>query len=299
MKNIALVLSSGGARGCAHIGAIKVLEKNGFNITSVAGTSMGALVGGIYSTGQLSAFEEWICALDMMEVLRLTDFSISSKGLVKGKKVFERIREIIPDRNIEDLNIPFCAVATDILKGTEVVFSEGNLYEAIRASISIPNVFQPHRIGDMYLVDGGLMNPIPVNRVKRSDEDILVVVNVSAPIPCEHRDEEKDLHSENKYSEQIRAIREKLGNYFPFMDNDDDDDNEEIDGIGIFNLSSKSIGTMMRKIAELTLEKHQPDILINLPKESYSTYDFYKAKEIIKEGEEAALDALRLSGYLA
>jgi NTE family protein len=298
MRNIALVLSSGGARGCAHIGVIKVLEKNGFKITSVAGTSMGALVGGIYSTGQLSAFEEWISTIDMMEVLRLTDFSISSKGLVKGKKVFERIREIVPDRNIEDLNIPFCAVATDILKGTEVVFSEGNLFEAIRASISIPNVFQPHRIGDMYLVDGGLLNPIPVNRVKRSGEDILVVVNVSAPIPWEHRDEEKELHSEHRYSEQIKAIREKLGNYFPFMDHDDDDENEEIDGIGIFNLSSKSIGTMMRKIAELTLEKHQPDILINLPKESYGTYDFYKAKEIIEEGEEAALDALRLSGYI-
>jgi NTE family protein len=267
MRNIALVLSSGGARGCAHIGVIKVLEKNGFKITSVAGTSMGALVGGIYSTGQLSAFEEWISTIDMMEVLRLTDFSISSKGLV-------------------------------ILKGTEVVFSEGNLFEAIRASISIPNVFQPHRIGDMYLVDGGLLNPIPVNRVKRSGEDILVVVNVSAPIPWEHRDEEKELHSEHRYSEQIKAIREKLGNYFPFMDHDDDDENEEIDGIGIFNLSSKSIGTMMRKIAELTLEKHQPDILINLPKESYGTYDFYKAKEIIEEGEEAALDALRLSGYI-
>jgi NTE family protein len=299
MRNTALVLSSGGARGCAHIGAIKVLEKHGFKITSVAGTSMGALVGGIYSTGQLSAFEEWISSLDMMEVLRLTDFSISSKGLVKGKKVFEKIREIVPDRNIEDLNIPFCAVATDILKGVEVVFNDGNLYDAIRASISIPNVFQPHRIGDMYLVDGGLMNPIPVNRVKRSGDDIMVVVDVSAPIHYEHREEVKEEHAEHRYSEQIMAIREKLGNYFPFMDNDDDDDNDEIDGIGIFNLSSKSIGTMMRKIAELTLEKAQPDILINLPKESFSTYDFYKAKEIIEEGEAAAIDALRLSGYIA
>jgi NTE family protein len=299
MRNTALVLSSGGARGCAHIGAIKVLEKYGFKITSVAGTSMGALVGGIYSTGQLSAFEEWISSLDMMEVLRLTDFSISSKGLVKGKRVFEKIREIVPDRNIEDLNIPFCAVATDILKGTEIVFSEGNLFEAIRASISIPNVFQPYRIGDMYLVDGGLMNPIPVNRVKRSGNDIMVVVDVSAPIHYEHKDEANEHPSEHKYSEQIKAIREKLGNYFPFMDNIDDEDNEEIDGIGIFNLSSKSIGTMMRKIVELTLEKARPDILINLPKESFSTYDFYKAREIIEDGEAAAIDALKLSGYIA
>ena len=129
-KNVALVLSSGGARGFAHIGVIKVLEKEGFKITSVAGTSMGALVGGIYATGQLTNFEEWICSLDIKEVLRLTDLSISNKGLVKGKKIIEKMKEIVPERNIEDLAIPFCAVATDILNGTEKIFTRGKLYDA-------------------------------------------------------------------------------------------------------------------------------------------------------------------------
>lgn len=286
MKNVALVLSSGGARGYAHVGAIKVLERNGFRISSIAGTSMGALVGGIYATGQLQIFEEWVCSLDIKEVLRLTDFTISKKGLVKGKKVIEKIKEIVPDRKIEDLSIPYCAVATDIIEGTEVLFTKGNLYDAIRASISIPTVFQPHRIGTRYFVDGGLMNPIPVNRVKRTGNDILVVVDVSAPIPYERKTEVNDKYSDSRYAEQIRLITEKVSNLIPSKKKDDLD-------LGIFNLSNKSIGTMMRKIAELTLEKHQPDILVNISKESFGTYDFYKAKEIISEGEEAMINALK------
>lgn len=286
IRDVALVLSSGGARGYAHVGVIKVLERNGFRITSIAGTSMGALVGGIYATGRLNAFERWANSLDIMEVLKLTDFTISKKGLVKGKKVIEKIKEIVPERNIEDLEIPFCAVATDILNGTEVLFTKGNLYEAVRASISIPTVFQPHRIGKRYFVDGGLINPIPVNRVKRSDNDILVVVDVSAPIPYDKKTVDAEQYNDSRYSEQIRIIREKLNNLIPSRKENDED-------ISIFNLSNMSIGTMMRRISELTLEKHRPDLLISISKESFSTYDFYKATEIISEGEEAAVRALK------
>lgn len=284
-RNVALVLSSGGARGCAHIGAIKALEQNGFNITSIAGTSMGALVGGIYATGQLQLFEDWISSLDMMEVLKLTDFSISKKGLVKGEKVINKIRQIVPERNIEDLVIPFCAVATDIIQGTETVFTEGDLYEAIRASISIPTVFQPLRLNDHYYVDGGLTNPIPVNRVKRFDDDLLVVVDVSAPIPYQKKMIESIQPANNKYSEKIELIKAKFNSLIPSQ--------KKSENIEIFNLSNRSIGTMMRKISELTLEKHQVDLLISISKESFSTYDFYKAKEIIKEGEEVTLNALK------
>ena len=259
-KNIALVLSSGGARGCAHIGAIKVLNQNGYNITSVAGTSMGALVGGIYATGQLEQFEDWISSLDIKEVLRLTDFSISKKGLLKGKKVIDKIKQIVPERNIEDLSIPFCAVATDIIKETEFVFTEGNLYEAIRASISIPTVFQPVKISNRYFVDGGLTNPIPVNRVKRYKDDLLVVVNVSSPVPYEKKLTEAEKLSDSKYSEQIKLIKEKLNNLIPTKKTDD---------IGIFNLTNNSIGTMMRKISDLTLEQQKPDLLINISKEAF------------------------------
>jgi NTE family protein len=284
MKNAALVLSAGGARGCAHIGAIKILEKNGFKITSIAGTSMGSLVGGIYATGHMADFEEWLSSLDIREVLKLTDFTISTKGLVKGKKVIEKIREIVPGHNIEDLPIPFCAVATDIIEGKEAVFTSGNLYEAIRASISIPTVFLPHRIGERYYVDGGITNPVPVNRVKRTGDDILVVVDVSAPIPFNKKKHDNNHFKDSIHSAQIDKIRNKLSNLIPEKKSDD---------IGLFNLSNKSISTMMRKISDLTLEKYQPDLLIRISRESYSTYDFYKAKEIIKEGEDAAMNALK------
>jgi NTE family protein len=285
-RNVALVLSSGGARGYAHIGLIKVLQKNGFRISSVAGTSMGALVGGIFATGQLQTFEEWISSLDIKELLRLTDFSISKRGFVKGKKVIEKIKEIVPERNIEDLQVPFCAVATDIMSGTEALFTKGNLYDAIRASISIPTVFQPLKIGNRYFVDGGLVNPIPVNRVKRNKDDLLIVVDVSSPVSYEKKKKEPEQGPARKHLKQIRLIQGKLNHLIPTRKNED---------IGIFNLSNRSIGIMMRKISDLTLDKHQPDLLISISKESFGTYDFYKAKEIINEGEQSALKALKQS----
>jgi NTE family protein len=284
VKNVALVLSGGGARGCAHIGAIKVLEQNGFRITSVAGSSMGALVGGIYATGHLQIFEEWLSSIDTRELLKLTDFSLSKQGFIKGVKVIEKIKEIVPYRNIEDLLIPFCAVATDIIDGTEVVFTEGDLYEAIRASISIPTVFLPHKIGDRYLVDGSLLNPVPVNRVMRSSDDLLVVVDVSAYIPYEKKNIEDKQIPGNKYSGQLNLMKEKLSNIIPAAKPDD---------LSIFNLFSKSIGTMISKISDLTLEKYKPDLLIRISRESYSLYDFHKAKEIISEGEKATAEALK------
>jgi len=285
MKDIALVLSGGGARGYAHIGAIKVLEQYGFRITSIAGTSMGALIGGIYATGQLDAFEKWLISLDIREILRLTDITISKKGLVKGEKVIKKIKEIVPDRNIEDLRIPFCAVATDILSGKEVLFTRGDLYEAIRASISIPTVFQPPMIGDRYMVDGGILNPVPVNRVLRSGNDMLVVVNVCSTIPFHGKIAENERIPDKRNMRYAGLIREKLSNLKPAKKRQD---------IGIFNLSNRSIATMIARISELTLEIFHPDLLISVSKDSYNAYDFYKAKEIIKEGETAALQALKM-----
>ena len=282
-QNIALVLSSGGARGYAHIGAIKVLEKHGYHITSVAGTSMGAMIGGVFATGRLAEFESWLVSLDIKEVLRLSDFSISSKGFVKGKKIFERIKEIMPECFIEDLLIPYCAIATDILQGRETVFNKGSLYDAIRASVSIPTVFLPQQIGDHFYVDGGITNPIPVNRVKRNKGDILVVVDVNSPRPFQHREVSAETNNHEKHRDQIDMIHRKMNNFLP-----ENKGNE----IGIFNLMNRSITTMTRKISELTLEKHKPDLLISISVESFNAYDFYKAKEIIKEGEIATEDAL-------
>lgn len=286
-KNIALVLSSGGARGFAHIGAIKVLESEGYNITSVAGTSMGALVGGIYAAGQLREFEEWVRTLDIMEVLKLTDITISSRGFVKGKKVIEKMEEIVPARKIEDLLIPFSAVATDFIKGTEKVFTEGSLFDAIRASISIPTVFQPFKVGRDFFVDGGLVNPIPINRVVRHEGDILAVVDVNADIPHDEVNTLEEDVEDNRYMKIIRSLRSKTDKQIPKNKKDD---------IGLFNLNTRSISIMLNQIASLTLQHHSIDIMVHISRESYSTYDFYKASEIISAGEKATRKALGLAG---
>lgn len=284
-RNVALVLSSGGARGFAHIGAIKVLVSEGYNITSVAGTSMGALIGGIYASGHLKQFEEWVETLDRIEVLKLTDISVSRKGLVRGKKIIDAIKEIVPDCNIEELPIPFCAVATDLLKGEEKVFTTGSMFDAVRASISIPTFFQPFRKENVYFVDGGLVNPIPINRVARSGDDILAVVNVNSPLPPEPYEKEEH-HYSNLLMGRIRKLQVKLGNQIP---------KNKSDNIGILNLTNRSIGIMLNRIADLTLANHNVDIMIEISRASFGTYDFYKAAEIIRAGEAAAVRALRLN----
>jgi NTE family protein len=283
-KNVALVLSSGGARGFAHIGVINMLERYGYKITSVAGTSMGALVGGIYATGELKDLEDWVCSLDVMEVLKLTDISISKSGLVRGKKVIDKMKELVPDRNIENLSIPFCAVATDIINGKEKIFTEGNLYDAIRSSISIPNVFQPFQIGENFYVDGGVVNPIPVNRVKRTDNDLLFVVDVNAPVLPIREEQKPEEISDRKFLKKLKLFNKKLDKTIP---------EHPKDKIGMFNLTNRSVSLMLSRISTLTMEKCDADLVINISRDSFGTYDFYKAKEIIEEGAKAAEIAIK------
>ena len=179
MKKVALALSSGGPRGFAYIGAIEELLARGYEITSVAGASAGSLVGGVFAAGGLEAFKRWLFRLDPMKVVTLMDFSISRNHLVKGERVIDAIREQVPEINIEDLPIPFTAIATDLFTGEEVIFREGPLFEAIRASISIPSMFRPVRWKGRTLIDGGIANTFPLNRVQRTEGDILVGFNVN------------------------------------------------------------------------------------------------------------------------
>jgi NTE family protein len=283
-KQISLVLSSGGARGVAHIGVIKELEKQGFEIKSIAGTSMGALVGGMYATGELDVYKEWMCSLDKMDVFNLIDFTFSKNGIMKGDKILREMKRIIPDRNIEDLPIPFVAVATDISNDKDVVFNSGSLYDAIRASISIPTVFTPFVKDESYIVDGGVLNPIPINRVKRVDDDILVVVNVNARIPnIKPPLPENNNHEEKRYSKYINTVINKLNYFIP---------KHETDKLGYFSLLNKTMGLMLHQISLMTLEKYQPDILINVSRDSFGTYDFYKSEKLIEAGRKATIEAI-------
>jgi NTE family protein len=283
-KQVSLVLSSGGARGIAHIGVIEELEKQGFEIKSIAGTSMGALVGGMYATGELNVYKEWMCSLDKMDVFNLIDITFSRNGIMKGDKILRQMKRMIPDRNIEDLPVPYVAVAADISNDKEIVFNSGSLYEAIRASISIPTVFTPLIKEGFYIVDGGVLNPIPINRVKRTAGDILVVVDVNSRIPDEtHMKLENNNGEEKKYSKYINSFISKLNYFIPQNDTDK---------IGYFNLLNKTTGLMLHKISLMTLEKYKPDILIEVSKDSYGTYDFYKSEKIIETGRVATIKAL-------
>ena len=185
-KKVALVLASGGARGLAHIGAIEALESRQYEITSLAGCSAGALIGGIYAAGKLKEAKEWFLNLDIQKMLSLGDFKISKNYLMRGDKIVDAFREIVPDSKIEDLPIPVSLVASDMIHNREVVIETGSLFDAVRASVSIPVFFRPVPKGDMLLVDGGLLNACPLNRVRRQEGDILATLNISAPDSIEN-----------------------------------------------------------------------------------------------------------------
>ena len=285
-QKVALVLGSGGARGTAHIGVIRELIKEGYEISSISGTSMGALVGGIYATGKLDEYESWLCSLSKMDVFNLVDFTLSTKGIIKADKVLKEIQKFIPDRNIEDLPIKFAAVATDLNHKKEVVITEGSLFEAIRASISIPMVITPLLKNDTLFVDGGVLNPIPVNRVVRQEDDILIAVNVNAQIPYKKPIVEANHnwgYFEKLTNGKLSGFQKKLSKLFPESKNEN---------IGYFDLIGETSSLMLTQISKLTLEMNSPDILIEVSRESCGAFDFYKAVELIELGREATIKSM-------
>ncbi|MBX2843187.1 MAG: patatin-like phospholipase family protein [Flammeovirgaceae bacterium] len=269
-RSVALVLSSGGARGLAHIGVIEELLKNNYEIKSIAGTSMGAVIGGIYAAGKLQEFKEWACSVDKVKLLRLVDFTFSSQGFIRGDRVLNEIKKMVGHIHIEDLEIPYVAVATDIKEQVEVVFREGDLYEAIRSSMAIPTVFTPNIVDGKELVDGGILNPLPMDLVKRTPGDLLVVVNVNhnGPLP--------------KPIMKKIAKKEKNG-WFGSNGSGKTKDKK----LGYFDLLMRSFDLTQDRLSDLIIEKHQPDILINISRESSGSFEFYRTKELIEIGKEA------------
>ena len=280
-KKIALVLSGGGARGLAHIGAIETLESHGYEITSIAGCSMGALIGGMYAAGKLPEVKDWVLALDRRKVLSLVDFSLSLTHLVKGDRVMEALKEIVPDVNIEDLPIPYTAVATDWNSGKEVVFDHGSLYDAIRASISIPLFLNPVRREDMLLVDGGLVNSLPLNRVVRHSGDLLFGINVSTH---DYQDEllmqqfvERKLLSKSMPA----AVMNRIMKHFEGIN------------INYVTLLMRTIAIMLEQNTRQQILISRPDLVVQVPMKRYGVFDFDKAAAILQIGKYKTSRALR------
>lgn len=321
-KDVALVLSSGGPRGWAYIGAIEELISRGYRIKSVAGTSIGSLIGGIFAAGKMEEVKEWLFSLDAWKVFSLMDLSLSKNHLVKGDKVISALKEIVPNVNIEDLDIPYCAVAADLYTGEEVVFDRGPLFDAVRASISIPSLFRPVKYGFRTLVDGGIVNTMPIDKVKRQDGDILVAFDVNDidaegirnSIIAEAREIEDRTEKERQLSLETKTVIDAVKHndtltlmekirlagaqghkiiahhlnteeYVPDM---------EIYEDNYYTILSRTFSIMNHALAKASAERFNPDILVKMPFDAFDQIsDYARAREISEAGRElmkAALD---------
>ncbi len=280
---VSLVLGSGGARGLAHIGVIEVLIERGYRIRSVAGSSMGALVGGMHAAGRLQHYREWARALQKLDVLRLVDWTIGGGGFIKGERVIAALRELVGELNIEDLSVAYTAVATDLDRQSEVWLSRGPLFDAIRASIAIPGLLRPQVINGRTLVDGGLLNPLPIGPTLRDFTDLTIAVNVNAP-------EDPDLLlARAKPLAEPSGYMQKVAQLFDGLF-----DKPEVGAAepGWRDLVVRSLETMQFAITRLKLATHEPDVMINIPRNACAFYEFYRTEELIALGRERAQHAL-------
>ncbi len=298
---ISLVLGSGGARGYAHIGVIEELIAQGFDIRSIAGSSMGALVGGVYAAGKLDAYRDWVLPLAKFDVFKLLDLTISGGGFIKGDRIINALREHVGDVLIEDLPISYTAVAVDLDAHREVWFSQGSLFDAIRASIAIPTVFRPHRYQGRLLVDGGLLNPLPVSPTLRDFTAATIAVDVNGPqeslgaSPAGEVGPGIDAHGElpaergdgDGQAEKRNRLSRLIGSWFG-----SEKVSAELTDPSILELLARSLDTVQETITRLKLAAQPPDLLITIPRNVSTFYDFHLAESVIEIGRQRTREAL-------
>jgi NTE family protein len=283
---VSLSLGGGGARGLAHIGVIQWLAENGYDIRSIAGSSMGALVGGIYAAGKLEVYAEWVLALERMQVVRLLDPAFGRAGLFKGERIMGILRKLIGDFAIEDLPVSFTAIATDLESGEEVWLREGRLFDAIRASIATPLIFTPFKYGERKLLDGSLVNPVPIAPTLHDTTELTVAVNLSGPIELRPSPPPSaPIPVGNANRQRIRAFIENLTSRAPAAPVH-----------GIFDIALASMDAMQNTIARLKLTAYAPDITVEIPRNACGFYEFWRAAEMIALGRERTAKAFAASG---
>lgn len=284
-RSVSLVLGSGGARGLAHIGVIHALEEAGLEIRHIAGSSMGALIGGIHAAGRLDAYEEWVCGLEQSDILALVDWSFSGGGLIRGRKIINKLADLIGHYDIEDLETEFTAVAVDLDRGREVWLDRGPLFDAIRASIAIPGVFAPHEYRGRTLIDGGILNPVPIAPTLRAINDLVVVVDVNAPAvhppPLVQQREESD-----DDDSMLKRVREFMNGWR------DNERNEKDERPGLMAVMMRALDTMEAAIARHHMAIFRSDIMVKVPKNTCFVHEFHRASEVIALGKKLAEEAL-------
>lgn len=325
---MALALGSGGARGYAHIGVIEVLAERGYDIVGIAGSSMGAVVGGLQAAGRLDEFADWAKSLTQRTILRLLDFSISAAGVMRAEKILDTVRDILGPVAIEQLPIPYTAVATDLLAGKSVWFQRGPLDEAIRASIAIPGVIAPHELDGRLLADGGILDPLPMAPIAGVNADLTIAVSLNGSETIVSRAEEPGATAEwlNRMVRSTsalldttaarslldrpaaRAMLSRFGG--PGGESDawpDDaegdpepgadalaalDETPEVPKLGSFEVMNRTIDIAQSALARHTLAAYPADLLIEVPRSTCRSLEFHRAVEVIAAGRELATQAL-------
>lgn len=289
MKTVSLVLGSGGARGLAHIGIIHWLKENDYDIRSISGCSMGALVGGVYACDKLDDFEEWMRAISKLDIVRLLDISWGKQGLVEGERIMTALKDLVGDRRIEDLPIKYTAVAADIEREKEVWLTRGSLFDAIRASISLPLFFTPAELNGMSLLDGGILNPVPIAPTFEDHNDLTIAVNLGAS-PTGNFRPAQQTEPENVDNLPANDVRSRVSGFI-----DDLKKRNPLDGVGnwkMLDIANQTFDAMQGAIARQKLAAYPPDHTIMIARDACGTLEFERADEMISLGYETAARSL-------
>ena len=282
-NSISLVLGSGGARGLAHIGVIHWLEEHGFDIVSISGCSMGALIGGIYAAGKLDVFEQWVRDINKIDILTLLDLSWQKNGLVKGDKIIATLTELVGDIAIEDLPIKYTAVAADIANEKEVWLSSGSLFDAIRASISLPLFFTPFHYNGVDLIDGGVLNPVPIAPTFGDNTDFSIAVNLGGCVKTLKSANSKQSAIEtqpvSKVSRFLARFKRQVVHH-------------SANEWGAYDIANQAFDAMQSTIARQKLAAYPADYFVEIARNACGTLEFHRADEMIKLGYDTAKESL-------
>ncbi len=300
-ERVALVLGSGGARGLAQIGVIEALQARGMQIVAVAGSSSGALVGGLFAAGKLEVYREWLLTLSRTQMLRLLDPAFGRAALFEGGRLMDALRELTGAPRIEDLDIDFTAVAVDLMRQREVWLRDGDLWDAVRASIAIPGVFTPHVVHGRELVDGGLLAPLPIAATRLSDAHRLVAVDMHG---WPHRPPGKPADADGEDGEDgvatTAAWHRRLARWVGLSEDEAGDPAAVARfgaGMGLSELMARSLDTMQAQISRVQLALDPPELVIRIPRDACQFYEFWRAGELIELGRVEADKALDAAGY--
>lgn len=283
-KAVSLILGSGGARGLAHIGVIRWLEENNYAIQSIAGCSIGSLIGGVYAANKLDELEDWMRSIDKMDMASLLDLAWNKSGLFKGDRIINKLKDLLEDIQFEDLSIPFAAVAANIVTEKEVWIKSGSLFDAIRASVSLPLFFTPVEYEGGLLIDGGILNPVPVKPALQDETDLTVAVNLGGDLTEEKREVKKKKENvESNFQLGLKKFIASLGIAY--------DKKKNIKKWGMYDVADKAFNTMQGAIARSALEANPPDVEIKIARNACGTFEFDRAAEMISLGYKKAGEA--------